>query len=116
MKRIIWMGRTRADLKEFPDRVRRAVGHGLHGVQTGIIPAHAKIFKGVGNAKVWELRENDPSGTYRALYTIEFKDCVVVLHVFQKKSKTGIATPKLEIEMIMQRLKDARDLYKSGKL
>ncbi len=78
----------------------------------GKVPAHATVFKGVGNAKVWELRENDPSGTYRTLYTIEFKDCVVVLHAFQKKSKTGIATPKQEIEMIKQRLKDAKDLYK----
>ena len=31
---------------------------------------------------------------------------------FKKKSKTGIATPKQEIEMIKQRLKIAKDTYK----
>jgi phage-related protein len=109
------MGRSRSDLQEFPDRVRRAVGHSLWGVQKGEIPASAKILKGFGNSKVWELRENDSSGTYRAVYTIEFKEFVVVLHVFQKKSKSGIATPKREIETIRQRLLDAREvLHRSG--
>lgn len=111
VKRVVWMGRSRADLKEFPDRVRRAVGHALHGVQKGQIPVNGKVFSGLGNAKVWEIRENDPSGTYRAVYTVEFRDYVVILHAFQKKSKTGIATPKQEIEIIKQRLRDARDLY-----
>jgi phage-related protein len=111
MKQIIWMGRSRHDLKEFPDGVRRAVGHALHGVQTGIAPSHAKVLSGLGNAKIWEIRENDRSGTYRAVYTVEFQNYVVVLHVFQKKSKTGIATPKEEIELIKQRLKDARERF-----
>src|SRR3989338_5580210 len=91
------MGRTRSDLKEFPDRVQRAVGH--------------ELLSGFGSGKVWELRENDSSGTYRAVYTVEFKEFVAVLHVFQKKSKSGMATPKYEIEIIEQRLKDARMLY-----
>ena len=105
------MGRTRSDLKEFPDRVQRAVGHDLWGVQKGETPLSAKVLKGFGSGKVWELRENDSSGTYRAVYTVEFKDFLAVLHVFQKKSKSGIATPKPEIEIIQQRLKDARILY-----
>jgi len=111
VKRIIWMGRTRSDLKEFPDRVQRAVGHDLWGVQKGEIPPSAKLLSGFGSGKVWELRENDSSGTYRAVYTVEFKEFVAVLHVFQKKSKSGMATPKYEIEIIEQRLKDARMLY-----
>jgi phage-related protein len=31
-----------------------------------------------------------------------------VVHAFQKKSKSGIATPKSEIELIRQRLKQLR--------
>jgi phage-related protein len=103
---------SRADLKEFPDSVRRAIGHALHGVQKSEVPLKAKLLTGFGSAKIWEIRENDSSGTYRAVYTVEFRDYVVVLHAFQKKSKTGIATPKQEIELIKQRLKEARDLYK----
>lgn len=110
MKRIIWLKQTRYELKEFPDRVHRAIGHALLGVQKGEVPISAKLLSGIGNAKVWEIRENDRSGTYRAVYTIEFKNFVVVLHVFQKKSKCGIATPRQEIELIKQRLKEAKNL------
>lgn len=112
MKLLIWLGNCRSELKDFPDEVRRAIGHSLHLVQLGENPFHGKVFTGLGNAKVWELRENDPSGTYRAVYTVEFKGYVFVLHVFQKKSKTGIATPKKDIDLILQRLKEAKEVYK----
>jgi phage-related protein len=46
---------------------------------------------------------------------VEFKDAIAVLHVFQKKSKSGIATPKQEIELILQRLKQARTYYDEHK-
>ena len=111
MKQLRWMGRSRSDVKEFPDRVRRAVGHALHTAQGGEVPLHAEVFRGCGNAKVWEIRENDTSGTHRAVYTIEFLDCVVVLHAFQKKAKKGISTPQAEISLIKQRLRDAKILY-----
>jgi len=35
------------------------------------------------------------------------QDAVYVLHAFQKKSKTGVATPKKEIDLIRQRLAEA---------
>jgi phage-related protein len=34
-----------------------------------------------------------------------------VLHAFQKKSKTGIATPKPEIELVKRRLKRAIEIH-----
>jgi phage-related protein len=33
------------------------------------------------------------------------------LHVFQKKSKSGISTPRQEIDLVLQRLKQARMEY-----
>ena len=53
-----------------------------------------------------EVRENDRSGTFRVVYTIEIKNCIFVLHAFQKKSKSGIATTKQDIDLIKQRLKE----------
>jgi len=38
--------------------------------------------------------------TWRAVYTVRFQDAVYVLHAFQKKSKTGTATPKSDIDLI----------------
>jgi len=39
---------------------------------------------------------------------------IFVLHVFQKKSKHGIATPKKEIDLIKSRLKQAEDIYREN--
>ena len=45
--------------------------------------------------------------TWRGAYTVRLKGAVYVLHVFQKKSKSGIATPKREIDLIHWRLATA---------
>ena len=49
--------------------------------------------------------------TYRVVYTVRYATAVYVLHAFQKKSKRGSATPKLEIELIRERLKTAERLH-----
>ena len=67
----------------------------------------AKVLKGFGGAGVLEVVEDDAGGTYRAVYTVRFREAVFVLHVFQKKSKRGIATPQADMEVIRQRLKVA---------
>ena len=115
MKRLIWIGSSRSDLKEFPDEIQDEMGHALYLAQMGDRHHHAKTFSGMGNAKVIEIREKDRSGTFRVVYTIEMTDIIFVLHAFQKKSKSGIATPKQEIDLINRRLKDAEYLYKQLK-
>lgn len=112
MKRLIWVGTSYEDLKEFPVTVRQAMGYALFSAQMGKMHERAKVLSGMGSAKVIEIRENDRSGTYRIIYTIEMKEFVFVLHAFQKKSKSGIATPRQELELLKQRLKEAKILYK----
>ena len=68
-----------------------------------------------GNAGVVEIRENDVSGTYRLIYTVDMGEYLFVLHAFQKKSKSGVSTPKNELAMIMKRLKEAKMLHKKFK-
>ncbi len=58
-----------------------------------------------------ELVENYASNTYRAVYTVKFEKAVFVLHAFQKKSKTGIATPKADLDLIKRRLSAAAQMY-----
>jgi hypothetical protein len=43
-----------------------------------------------------------------SLRDLRFQPAVYVLHAFQKKSKSGIATPKAEMDKIRRRLDDAR--------
>jgi phage-related protein len=42
-------------------------------------------------------------------FTVRFHSAVYVLHAFQKKSKSGIATPRHEIALIEQRLRRAQE-------
>jgi phage-related protein len=70
----------------------------------------AKVLKGFGGAGVLEVVENDAGGTYRAVYTVKFAEAVFVLHCFEKKSKSGIATPKADMAIIRSRLKVAEAL------
>ena len=59
-----------------------------------------------------EIVENHEGNAFRAVYTVKFAEVIYVLHVFQKKSKTGIKTPKNEIDLIKQRLKTAEESYR----
>jgi phage-related protein len=98
---------AKRDFDALPAGVTRDLGYALWQVQSGRMPASAKMLKGFGGADVLELRENDEAGTYRAVYTVRFAEAIYVLHAFQKKSRTGIATDKKDIDLIKERLRAA---------
>lgn len=75
--------------------------------QTGRKHDHAKPLRGFGPAGVLEVVESEDNGTYRAVYTVKLGNSVYVLHSFQKKSSSGIATPKPDVDLIRERLKAA---------
>ena len=106
-KRIIWMGTSLDDLKALPDEPKRAIGFALSAVQDGGFPRGAKPLHGVSG--VYELRISTDTSTYRAVYVVNLGDHIYVLHVFQKKSKKGVATPQAEMNLIRARLKLARE-------
>jgi len=53
------------------------------------------------------------SSSFRAVYTIKFKNYLYVLHVFKKKSSTGISLSKKDRELISTRIKAAKEFYKN---
>ena len=95
-----------------PVGVRKFFGHALNFAQNGEQHDAAKVMKGFGSAGVLEMVEDDAAGTYRAVYTIKFKEAVFVLHCFQKKSTSGIATPRKDMEIVHARLKAAEAMAK----
>lgn len=110
-KPVVWMGSSRKDLKTFPEDVQVHVGYALYGAQCGEEYASVKALKGFGGRSVLEIVAPHEGDTYRAVYTVKFADAIYVLHAFQKKSKSGIATPKTEIDLIRRRLADAERLH-----
>ncbi|CAN7764054.1 addiction module toxin RelE [Ensifer sp. NM-2] len=111
-KPCVFLGSSKKDLLGLPDDVRQEMGYALHEAQCGEEPLDAKALKGFGGRSIIEIVKAHDRDTFRAVYTVRFEQALYVLHVFQKKSKKGIATPKHEIDLIKQRLRDAEEHYR----
>ena len=107
---IVWIGSARSDLKAFPKQVRSDIGQALYTAQMGETDPAAKPLKGLGGTRVMEIIDRYDTNTYRAVYTVQFSNVIYVLHAFQKKSKSGIATPRKDIKLIRRRLAEAQRL------
>jgi phage-related protein len=107
LKPLEWIGSSKKDLRSLPDEVMDVFGYALHLAQAGGKHTQAKPLQGFGSAGVLEVVEDWRGNAYRAVYTVRFEERVFVLHVFQKKSKSGIETPKPDRDLIRKRLQVA---------
>ena len=90
-----------------PEEVQSTFGYALYLAQIGGKHDQAKALKGFGSAGVLEVVESEAGSTFRAVYTVKIAGAVYVLHCFQKKSTSGIATPKPDMDLVRERLKAA---------
>jgi phage-related protein len=104
---LFWVGSSKKDLLALPEEVVDVLGFALFLAQIGKKHEQAKPLKGFGSAGVLEVVEDWRGNAYRAVYTVRFTCGIFVLHVFQKKAKRGIATPKADLDLIHARLKAA---------
>jgi phage-related protein len=109
---VIWVGSSRRNLRGFPREVRREIGQALFTAQQGETDPSAKPLRGFGGGAVLEIVADQVGGTWRAVYTVRFREAIYVLHAFQKKSKRGIATPRKDIDLIRHRLAEAERLHR----
>ena len=110
-KPIKWVASSKRDLDAMPEDVKDVFGHAIDLAQAGGRHQDAKPLSGFGSAGVLEVVEDFRSDTYRAVHTVKFAGWIYVLHCFQKKSKSGIKTPKEDIDLINARLKAAKQDY-----
>ena len=103
-KPVKWIGSSKEDLSDFPRIVKTMFGFALHEAQLGRRHPDAMPLKGFGGAGVLEVVKRHDGDAFRAVYTVKLAGYVYVLHAFQKKSKSGIATPKADIDLIKARL------------
>jgi phage-related protein len=115
-KSLIWVGGSKKELLKLPSGVIDTFGFALYRAQIGERHEQAKVLRGFGDASVLEVVESADRSTYRAVYTVRFSDAVYVLHVFQKKSKSGAATPKPDMDLIDERLKQAAAISRTRKI
>ncbi len=107
-KPVHFVASSLKDLQSLPVPVRGAVGRLLLDVQYGDTPYGAKQLKGVKGFRILELIEDHDTNTYRAFYTPGLPAAIYVLHVFQKKSRNSITTPRADIDLVRSRYKLAR--------
>jgi phage-related protein len=112
LKVLIWLGSSRRDFVAFPDDVKSEMGYALFQAQAGGHHRKAKPLRGAGDAGVIEIIDDHRGDTFRTIYTVRYANAVYVLHAFQKKSKSGIATPKSDLDLVEQRLREAARLHK----
>lgn len=111
-KPLNWVGSSKRDLLAFPARVKDEIGNALGIAQFGGKHPKAKPWKGQGPG-VFEVVESFAGDTFRAVYTVRFREAIYVLHAFQKKSPKGIETARTDIELIARRLRIAREDYEA---
>ena len=103
---VVWVGSSRRDLRGFPREVRRDIGQALYAAQQGETDPAVKPLRGFGGGSVLEIIARYRGDTWRAVYTVRYPEAIYVLQAFQKKSKTGIATPKQVMMLVEKRLKE----------
>ena len=92
------------------------MGFALYVAQRGGRHRDTKTLSGFGGAGVVEVIKDFRGDTFRAVYTARYGVAVFVLHAFQKKSKTGRETPRREVELVKQRLREVEQIAKEGDL
>jgi phage-related protein len=111
LKELVWSAPASATMWSFPERFRTLWDmRSTSRSRAGSIPAPSPSKASADEAELVESHEGD---AYRAVYTVRFPSAIYVLHAFQKKSKRGIATPRLEMTTLKRRLREAEILHQA---
>ena len=105
---ISWLKAARKDFLEFPPDVRIDIETALVIAARGGKADTAKPFKGVEGG-VFEIALKHRGDAFRAIYAVQIGAELWVIDAFQKKSKSGIKTPQMDVERIRERLKRLKE-------
>jgi phage-related protein len=108
---ISWIKGARKDFEDFPQGAQLDMARALTILAEGRMPDIAKPLTGFGSG-VMELALKHRGDAFRVVYALQIGDDIWVIHVFQKKSKSGIKTPKQELDLIHERLKRLKERLK----
>lgn len=105
---VSWLKAARKDFEAFPQGAQLEMARALTVVAEGGFPEIAKPLKGFGSG-IYELALKYRTDAYRVVYAVQIGDDIWILHAFQKKSKSGIKTPKAETDLVLERLKRLKE-------
>jgi phage-related protein len=110
-RKISWIKTARRDFEEFPNDVQSDMLDALTIAAEGGKSGKAKPFHGVEGG-VFEIALRYRGDAFRTLYAVKIDADVWVIHAFQKKSKSGIKTPRMEVDLVHDRLKRLKEALK----
>jgi phage-related protein len=108
---IAWIKAARKDFEDFPQGAVDDLLDALTAIAEGGHPSIAKPLTGLG-AGVLELALRHRGDAFRVVYALQVGVEIWVIHAFQKKSKSGIATPKAEFDVARERLKRLKEMLR----
>ena len=111
LRPLVWLGDAKKRVQAFPVGAKKLVGDELWLIQAKQMSVATKPFKGIGSG-VFEIAVRYDKEAYRTVLAVQLGQKIYVLHAFQKKSKSGIKTPKKDVELIQRRYKEAQELAK----
>lgn len=109
LRNISWLKGALRDFKAFPLPAQQKAARGLTQIAEGDTPEIAKPMMGLGTG-VWELAIKERGDAFRIIYALQLHSDIWVIHAFQKKSVSGIATPKHEIDVVRDRIKRLKEI------
>ncbi len=108
---VKWIKAARRDFSDFTPLAQLELRRSVTILTEGRMPPIAKPLAGLGSG-VMELALKHRGDAFRLVYALQIGDAIWVVHAFKKKSKTGIKTPREEIDVIRGRLKRLREELK----
>lgn len=108
---ISWIRAARKDFENFPEVVQHDMLTALTIAAEGEKSDNAKPLRGIDGC-VFEIALRYRGDAFRVIYAVKIGKDLWVIHAFQKKSKTGIKTPQMDIDLIRERLKQLKEVLK----
>lgn len=108
---VSWVKAAKKDFMKFPAPVRETMETALTIIADGAFPDTAKAMKGLGSG-IFEISKRYDKDTYRSIYAMKINEDIWVIHAFKKKSKSGVKTPREEIDLVKARIKQLKAIMK----
>ncbi len=112
MRRISWIKAAHKAFTRFPIDAQDQMMTALRLAATGRKSQLAKPLRGLGSG-ILEVALPYQGDAYRTIYAIQLGEDMWVIHAFKKKSTQGVKTPKKELEVIEERIKQLKKELRS---
>jgi len=108
---VSWINTARRAFADFPEGAQSACLDALTIAAEGGKADRAKPLKRFGSG-IFEIALAYKGNAFRVVYAVQLGADLWVIHAFRKKSTHGIRTPRHELDLIGQRLKQLEKMLR----